>query len=65
MLASSAADLAGTWNGQLGEGAQKLRIVLTITKTAIGELSGELVSVDQNATLPVENVTQKDDAVRF
>ncbi len=57
--------LAGTWKGELGEGAGKLHIVLTITKLSSGELSGQLVSVDQGATIPMENVTLKGDAVRF
>src|SRR5271163_3314031 len=57
--------LAGTWKGELGEGADKLHIVLTITKLTGGEFSGQLQSVDQGATIPMENVTLKGDAVRF
>ena len=57
--------MAGTWKGELGAGAAKLRVVLTITKLAGGEFSGQLVSVDQGATLPMENITLKADAVRF
>jgi murein DD-endopeptidase len=58
-------DLAGSWKGELGTGAAKLRIVLTITKTADGAFSGQLNSVDQGATIPMENITLKGDAVRF
>ncbi len=58
-------DLAGTWKGELGEGAGKLHIVLTIIKLTGGEFSGQLNSVDQGATLPMENVILKGDAVRF
>ena len=58
-------DLAGTWKGELGAGASKLHVVLTITKLSGGEFSGKLLSVDQGATLPVDNVTLKGDAVRF
>lgn len=58
-------DLAGTWKGELGEGAGKLHIVLTITRTADGAFSGQLNSVDQGATLPMGNITLKGDAVRF
>jgi murein DD-endopeptidase len=58
-------DLAGTWKGELGEGAGKLRVVLTIVKLAGGEFSGQLFSVDQGATLPMENITQTGEAVRF
>ena len=57
--------IAGTWKGELGAGAAKLHIVLTISKAASGELSGQLNSVDQGAVLPMENITLKDDAVRF
>lgn len=63
--AKTDSDLAGTWKGELGQGAAKLHIVLTITKLASGEFKGTLVSVDQNATLPMENVTLKGDAMRF
>jgi murein DD-endopeptidase len=57
--------LAGTWKGELGEGDGKLHIILTITKLAGGEFSGQLQSVDQGATIPMENVMLKGDAVRF
>ena|SRR5215472_5596385 len=57
--------LAGTWNGELGEGAAKLHLVLTITKASSGEFSGELNSVDQGATLPMDNITLKAEAFRF
>jgi murein DD-endopeptidase len=63
--AKAEGDLAGTWKGELGEGAEKLHIVLTITKLAGGEFSGQLQSVDQGATIPMEKVTLKGDAVRF
>jgi hypothetical protein len=58
-------DFLGTWKGELGTGAAKLRIVLTITKVAGGEFSGQLVSVDQGATLPMEKISVEGDAVRF
>jgi murein DD-endopeptidase len=58
-------ELAGAWKGELGEGAAKLHLVLTINKTVSGELSGELNSVDQGATLPMDNVSFKADVFRF
>jgi murein DD-endopeptidase len=58
-------DLAGTWKGELGAGAAKLHIVLTITRTADGALAGQLNSVDQAAIIPMENITLKGDALRF
>ena len=68
LLAAQAAGdngLAGTWKGELGEGAGKLHLVLTFTKGASGDFNGQLQSVDQGATLPMENITLKDGAVRF
>ncbi len=58
-------DLAGTWKGELGAGAAKLHIVLTITKAADGAFSGQLNSVDQGAVIPMQNVTLKGDSIRF
>jgi hypothetical protein len=46
----------------VGRRRRKVDLILTITKLAGGEYSGELVSVDQGASLPMENVTLKDDA---
>lgn len=57
--------LAGTWKGELGQGAAKLHIVLTVTKLATGEYTGQLLSVDQGSTIPMESLTLKNDAVRF
>ncbi len=57
--------LEGKWQGTLGEGARKLRLVLTITKTAEGAFSGTLDSVDQGARLPMENIMVTRGAVRF
>jgi len=63
--AKAGGDLAGSWKGELGEGAEKLHIILTITKLDGGVFSGQLQSVDQGATIPMENVTLKGNAVRF
>jgi murein DD-endopeptidase len=55
----------GTWEGTLQGGAIKLRLIVTLTKSNGGVYSGELNSVDQGATLVVENGTLNGDAVRF
>ena len=52
-------DLAGTWEGTLGQGALRLRIVLTIGKESDGTYKGSLNSVDQGAVLPVTKITLK------
>ncbi|HTQ59927.1 MAG TPA: M23 family metallopeptidase [Candidatus Solibacter sp.] len=63
--ANAGSDLTGTWKGELGAGAAKLHLVLTISKTAGGDFAGALNSVDQGVTLPMENITLTGDAVRF
>ena len=46
--------LEGSWRGTL---AGKLRLVLTLTKSADGTYGGILDSVDQGATIPIDKVT--------
>jgi murein DD-endopeptidase MepM/ murein hydrolase activator NlpD len=58
-------DAAGTWEGTLGGDANKLRLIVTLTKSSGGTYSGQLNSVDQGATLIIENGTMNDDAIRF
>ena len=59
---SAASGLEGTWEGTLGG---KLHLVVTISKTGSGDLAGQLNSVDQGATLPIEKATLDGGAVRF
>ena len=58
-------DAEGTWEGTLDAGAVKLRLIVTLTKSSGGIYSGQMNSVDQGATLVVENGTLKGDAIRF
>jgi murein DD-endopeptidase len=58
-------DAAGTWDGTLGGGANKLRLIVTLTKSSGGIYTGQLNSVDQGATLVIENGTVNGDAIRF
>jgi murein DD-endopeptidase len=58
-------DITGTWTGALGSGAQKLNLILTITKLSSGEYSAEVNSVDQGSTFAAENLTLKDTAFHF
>jgi hypothetical protein len=55
----------GTWEGTLQAGATKLRLIVALTKSSGGMYSGQLNSVDQGATLVVENGTLNGDAIRF
>jgi murein DD-endopeptidase len=58
-------DAEGTWEGTLGGGANKLRLIVTLTKSSGGIYSGQLNSVDQGATLVVQNGMLSGDAIRF
>jgi murein DD-endopeptidase MepM/ murein hydrolase activator NlpD/small nuclear ribonucleoprotein (snRNP)-like protein len=60
--ADSTSGIEGVWAGVLGG---RLQLVVTITKSSSGELSGTLNSVDQHAVLELNNVTLRGDAVRF
>jgi len=57
--------LEGVWQGTLDAGGAKLRLVLNVTKTASGAYEGVLNSLDQGATLPIDEITVKENAVRF
>jgi len=59
-----AAGLEGSWNGTLEAGGQKLRIVVTVSKTETG-YAGKFESLDQNATVPFDTVTLTGDNVRM
>jgi dipeptidyl aminopeptidase/acylaminoacyl peptidase len=60
-----AKDFEGSWQGTLEAGDQKLRLVVTVTKSDAGTYSGKLDSLDQGATIPIDIITVKDDAVRL
>lgn len=62
---STSQDAAGAWEGTLQAGATKLRLIVKLTKSSGGVYSGELNSVDQGATLVVQNGTLNGDAIRF
>jgi dipeptidyl aminopeptidase/acylaminoacyl peptidase len=55
----------GSWQGTLEVGGQKLRLVVTVTKSAAGTYAGKLDSLDQGATLPIDTITVDGDAVRW
>ena len=57
--------IVGVWNGTLDAGSAKLRLIVTVTEDAAGVYSGKFESVDQGATIPLDAVTLKGDAVRF
>src|SRR4029434_219829 len=57
--------LEGSWQGTLEAGGQKLRLVVTVTKSDAGTYTGKLESVDQGATIPIDTITVNGDAVRL
>jgi murein DD-endopeptidase len=57
--------LEGTWQGVLGGGDTKLRLVLTISKSSDGLYRGMLDSLDQGATIPIDKISLDGDAVRL
>jgi murein DD-endopeptidase MepM/ murein hydrolase activator NlpD len=62
---SPAPGLEGIWQGALGSGANQLRLLLRITKSADGTFSAKLDSLDQGSTIPVDKVSLTGDAVRL
>jgi dienelactone hydrolase len=62
---AQAKDFDGSWNGTLEAGGQILRLVVTVTKSEAGVYAGKLDSVDQGATIAIDIITVKDDAVRW
>ena len=55
----------GSWQGTLEAGGQKLRLVVTVTKSDAGAYAGKLDSLDQGATIPIDTITVNGDAVRL
>ena len=58
----AAPSIEGTWEGVLGG---RLHLVVTISKASDGTLAGQLNSVDQGSTLPIEKATLDGNGVRF
>ena len=62
---TQAKDFEGSWQGTLEAGGQKLRLVVTVTKSDAGVYAGKLDSLDQGATIAIDTVTVNGDAVRW
>src|SRR5262245_22873766 len=62
---TQAKDADGSWHGTLEAGGQKLRLVVTVTKSDAGVYAGKLDSLDQGATIAIDTITVKGDAVRW
>src|SRR5262245_14748534 len=62
---TQAKDVEGAWHGTLEAAGQKLRLVVTVTKSDAGVYAGTLESLDQGATIAIDTITVKGDAVRW
>jgi len=60
-----AKDFDGSWHGTLEAAGQKLRLVVTVTKSEAGVYSGKLESLDQGATIAIDTITLNGNAVRW
>ena len=60
-----AKDFEGSWHGTLEAAGQKLRLVVTVTKSDAGVYSGKLESLDQGATIAIDTITLNGNAVRW
>src|SRR5215213_4187406 len=65
VFGQTAKDFAGSWHGTLEAGEQKLRLIVTLTKSDAGAYAGKLDSLDQGATIPIDTITANGDAVRL
>ena len=65
VVPSSAKDFEGSWAGTLEAAGQKLRLVVTVTKSEAGTYAGKFDSLDQGASGPIDTITVNGDAVRF
>jgi murein DD-endopeptidase len=55
--------LEGSWHGTIDVG-QKLRLVLTVSRSPDGAYSGKVDSLDQGSSIPIEIIKVSGDAVR-
>lgn len=58
-------ELQGNWEGSIELGANKLKIVLEINKTADGAYTGTFISVNQGSQAPINLIRQTGEAVRI
>ncbi len=57
--------LEGYWQATLGSGPGKLRILVTISRSADASFKGTLQSVDQDASFAISNISLNNTAVHF
>jgi serine-type D-Ala-D-Ala carboxypeptidase/endopeptidase len=57
--------IEGFWQGTLGSGPGKLRVLLSFSKSPDGSYKASLESVDQAVTFPVSNVKLENNALHF
>ena len=57
--------LEGYWQGTLGTGPGKLRVLVSFTKSPDGSFKGSLESVDQAVTFAISKISLENNAVHF
>ena len=55
----------GSWQGLLEAGEQKLRVALDVKRSETGAYTGKFISLDQNATIPIDTIAVDNDKVRL
>ena len=55
----------GSWKGLLEAGEQKLRVALDVKRSETGAYTGKFISLDQNATIPIDTIAVDNDKVRL
>ena len=65
VVPTPAKEFEGSWQGTLEAGEQKLRLLVTVTKSGAGAYAGKFDSLDQGATIPIDTITVNGDAVRW
>ncbi len=57
--------LEGSWQGTLDADGAKLRLALTVTKSDAGVYTGNVDSLDQGSTIPIDVITVNGDVVHI
>ena len=66
LLTISAQDITGAWQGTLEAGANKLRLIVDITKSPTGQCTANMLSIDQASdAIPVATVTLENNTVKL
>ena len=66
LITLTAQDITGAWQGTLESGANKLRVIVDITKAPTGQWTANMLSIDQASdAIPVASVTLENNVVKL